>query len=96
MKIKNMNADIYILLFLVFTSYLIVDGDNEFFIKKLNAQPNATVQFQGIEQLYTTESIELSISIDPIEAIAGVQIDFFFNPSLLSLEWVAKGNVFSA
>ena len=56
---------------------------------------NTIVEFQAIEPLYTTENIELAISINPIEHIAGVQFDLSFNPDMLSIEWVAEGDIFS-
>jgi hypothetical protein len=53
------------------------------------------IEFQGIEPLYTTEHIEIAILITPSEPIAGAQLDFLFDPSMLSIEWVAEGDVFS-
>lgn len=58
-----------------------------------NASSN--VSFQGLEPMYTTESIEIGININPHEPIAGVQFDMSFDSSMLSVEWVAEGDVFS-
>jgi hypothetical protein len=55
----------------------------------------SNVYFQGLEPLYTSEHIEIAITITPKEAIAGVQLDFLFNPDMLSIEWVAEGEIFS-
>ena len=57
--------------------------------------PSSNIYFQGLEPLYTTEYIEISITITPKEAIAGAQLDFIFDPDMLSIEWVAEGDVFS-
>jgi len=60
-----------------------------------NPPIHTIVEFQAIEPMYTTESIEISISINPGEPIAGAQVDMSFDPSMLSIEWVAEGNIFS-
>jgi len=56
---------------------------------------SSNVYFQGLEPLYTTEYIEVAITITPKEAIAGAQLDMSFDPSMLSIEWVAEGDLFS-
>ena len=56
---------------------------------------SSNVYFQGLEPLYTTENIEISITITPKESIAGTQFDMSFDPSMLSIEWVAEGDLFS-
>ena len=45
--------------------------------------------------MYTTEYIEVAISINPKEAIAGAQFDMSFDPSMLSVDWMAEGDLFS-
>lgn len=58
-------------------------------------EETSLVEFQGMEPMYTTEHIEIAIIITPTESIAGVQLDFLFDPAMLSIDWVAEGNAFS-
>ena len=71
------------------------DGNNDRYPFMHPYSPFSNVYFQGLEPLYTTEHIEIAITITPKEEIAGAQLDFLFDPDMLSIEWVAEGNLFS-
>jgi len=77
----------------------ITDNDQETVARTksiiINPPASSNVYFQGIEPLYTNEHIEISITITPKEAIAGAQFDMSFDPSMLSVDWMAGGDLFS-
>jgi hypothetical protein len=46
------------------------------------------------KSVYETQTFTVDITIDPVEEIAGAQVDLSFDPSLLTVESVADGGMF--